>query len=494
MDMQAHRSPMAHEITPPTSNHPDHGSPQSAFQHSPPATPPATDTPIAHAEPTCMYIDDCDTDSPQRKAISHIFGRNKMCTRMIPEHLWVHLCRKHYQRCRYRDQNKWAKVQCDLVQLQIRRIHDWSLENQLTSNGIRLVGWSLTMRKREKVRREKAALAKRKRDEDGDGDDNGPLDGGDSEYTSVQTQVPDWLVKHCDQDFDTQGILAIFNRLHQEVLDGRVGPQFPDIELLPNLVSPDDLPKTKKVVTNAPKKSHQRSQSMITTSSHESSFRDHTQKRQRREELMPERVLHSLPVRQMSRRPTYPSIHEDVETGFQQQMAAPQPQPRRFDGPSMTAQLEAGGFHPNGRPSHQRSQSDAFFQGRSAYTRSPPSHRSTPHYQQISSAHNGEYSVIDEESQYGAYSRDYSGHGRFQSTDRHHYQMSLEQEMARNKHYASPLERSFGHEMDQRPRHFGHNRHNSSPAQRSQYPLPPQQRSTFSPFTGHPEQGLRMRD
>ena len=46
----------------------------------------------------CMHIDNCDTQAPYRKAISHIFGRNKLCTRSIPDFVWVHYCRKHYQR------------------------------------------------------------------------------------------------------------------------------------------------------------------------------------------------------------------------------------------------------------------------------------------------------------------------------------------------------------------------------------------------------------
>ncbi len=467
---------MPHEPTPPGSQHPEYESPHSAFQQSPPATPPMASAHFAHAEPTCMYIDDCDTDSPQRKAISHIFGRNKMCTRMIPEHLWVHLCRKHYQRCRYRDQNKWAKVQCDLVQLQIRRIHDWSLENQHDPNGIRLVGWSLTMRKREKVRREKAALAKRKREEDGDVEEKAAeQDLLDLEYNSVQTQVPDWLVKHCDQEFNTQGILAIFNRLHQEVLDGHVGPQFPDIELLPNLITPEDIPKAKKATTVGPKKAHQRSQSMIIPSSHESRFRDHSQKRQRREELTPERVLHSLPVRQAVRRPTYPSIHEDVETGYGPQTLAPQPQSRRFDSNAITSQLESGGFQPRSRPTHQRSQSE-FYSGHQTYMRSPPS--------SYRSSHTSHQSI----SEYPHHAPHFDSRG---SHDEYEYQqMTSNHEAARYRHYDSPPRR-VPTEYEQRERAFGHHRHSSTPAQ-SQYASGSPHRSSTAPFSSRIQHEFRM--
>ncbi|KAK8128824.1 NADH-ubiquinone oxidoreductase 49 kDa subunit [Apiospora sp. TS-2023a] len=46
------------------------------------------------ADIKCMYMESCDTGSQPRKAISHIFGRNKLCTRMIPDQVWVHFCRK----------------------------------------------------------------------------------------------------------------------------------------------------------------------------------------------------------------------------------------------------------------------------------------------------------------------------------------------------------------------------------------------------------------
>jgi len=449
MGILPNRSPMPHEPTPPGSNHPEYDSPPLAFHQSPPATPPpAMEANLMHGEPTCMYIDDCDTDSPQRKAISHIFGRNKMCTRMIPEHLWVHLCRKHYQRCRYRDQNKWAKVQCDLVQLQIRRIHDWSLENQNDPSGIRLVGWSLTMRKREKVRREKAALAKRKRDEDGDLDDKvDEQDPLDLEYNSVQTQVPDWLVKHCDQEFNTQGILAIFNRLHQDVLDGRVGPQFPDIELLPNLITPEDMPKTKKTSGAGPKKTHQRSQSMITPSSHESRFRDHSQKRQRREDVTQERVLHSLPLRQPVRRPNYASIHEEVEFGHGSQIVAPQPQFRRSGSSAMSSLVESGQFTKRTRPVHQRSQSE-YFSASQKYTRPPPE------------SYTSSYDVHRETSDYPT---QHLQLGRRISQQEYNYQ-------EKEQYYETPRYRSYEPEYQQRESTYGHQRHSSTPAQ-SQYAM-----------------------
>ena len=52
-----------------------------------------------------------------RKVVSHIFGRNKACTRKLPENLWILWCRKHYQRFKYRaeDAENWHTIQLGLV-------------------------------------------------------------------------------------------------------------------------------------------------------------------------------------------------------------------------------------------------------------------------------------------------------------------------------------------------------------------------------------------
>ncbi|TEY37180.1 hypothetical protein BOTCAL_0526g00010 [Botryotinia calthae] len=222
-----------------------------------PITPPPADGTDADTPPECMYITNCDTGSQPRKAISHIFGRNKMCTRLIPQSVWVHYCRKHYQRSRYRNPKEYAKLQCDLVQQQIRRVYDWSAQNQRRGEPGTIKDWGIAIRKRKQKRLDELKGSGRKRrfdDEDEGDNDQGPR---------PPTAVPDWLLSVIGSGYTTEEILEIFNRLHQEVLDDLL-PCFPDIEILPNITVDQDEPKSpkgyaKRKVSSA---GHKRSQSL----------------------------------------------------------------------------------------------------------------------------------------------------------------------------------------------------------------------------------------
>ena len=241
-----HNFRMVAEPTPPPSHHSEAPSPTASLSYPAPDTPPrAIDEPEPHVA-TCMYIPNCDTDSQLRKAISHIFGRNKMCTRLIPQLVWVHYCRKHYQRSRYRNPKEYAKLQCDLVQEQIRRIHDWSEANAARGVAGVVQDWGLAVRKREAKRLEDAKNKKRRAsafDQEGSNDE-------DREQVAFvpPTAVPQWLVDSCGKGYSTQQILDIFNRLHSAVLQDLI-PQFPDIEILPNIIADQDIPKTPKGYT-----------------------------------------------------------------------------------------------------------------------------------------------------------------------------------------------------------------------------------------------------
>ncbi|KAI0143969.1 hypothetical protein F4776DRAFT_661069 [Hypoxylon sp. NC0597] len=209
----------------------------------------------------CMYKPNCDTGSQLRKAISHIFGRNKTCTRNIPSHVWVHFCRKHYQRSRYRNAQEWARVQCDLVQKQIRRVQDWSDENKRTGQPGIVQEWSLSMRKREQNRVQEKTNRKRSyRDESEDDDDIVP-----DSATLNGTAVPDWLRSKCGDGYSTAEIEEIVARLKQEMEETNM-TQIPDIEILPNIsmdASNDTRPKTLlKRKTSTGSYIHKRSQSV----------------------------------------------------------------------------------------------------------------------------------------------------------------------------------------------------------------------------------------
>ncbi|CAL3967376.1 unnamed protein product [Diplocarpon coronariae] len=422
------------EPTPPSSYHPDRTSPTNIPAYVSPDTPP----PITHGEILatqtilCMYIPNCDTGSQLRKAISHIFGRNKMCTRLIPAEVWVHYCRKHYQRSRYRNPKEYAKLQCDLVQQQIRRVHEWSAEN--SSKGLPGVvkDWGLAVRKREQKRLDDLNGAK-KRNAHAAFDENINSDeevNGRANIALPATAVPDWLLQECGNGYSTQKILEIFNRLHNEILADNM-PCFPDIEILPNIAVDGEEPKSPKGYTrrNSAVRGHTRSQSLSVAAMKPSSYSQslgvtamklgsysHDRRmsqpvtwsqgggynfqaqKKRRPNGMSETDSsdssfspYSRPrlaerqqaghVAHLSHRSMFPNIKENCEEerysyGNRHSHATvplPAPTPQRSGGQSMAAHLEMGNAPSGRRSNHQRSQSDmsAFTQGTRGYSQSP---------------------------------------------------------------------------------------------------------------------------
>ncbi|KAG2417309.1 hypothetical protein HFD88_008528 [Aspergillus terreus] len=115
---------------------------------------------------TCEFAIPCTTtptdpttglpDPPPRKVISHIFGRNKTATKRFPPHVWVHYCRKHYQRARYRAA-KWPFIQCELLLDSLQRMEAWG--------GVR--SFAVVLRKRE-IERLTPSLSLRGADPDPD--------------------------------------------------------------------------------------------------------------------------------------------------------------------------------------------------------------------------------------------------------------------------------------------------------------------------------------
>lgn len=179
-----------------------------------------------------------------RKVISHIFGRNKNCTKVFPDEVWVYYCRKHYQRARYRS-DSWPFKQCDIVLDTLDRIEAWG--------GV--INFELTLRKRE-FHRSKTGL------ETPEGaspsntsviDDHRIVDfdryptpeprasqtgkgKGKKGPVNPPAPVPDWLRAEvgANKSFDTirriierlRSYMRNLQRLEQE-------PIFPDIEILP---------------------------------------------------------------------------------------------------------------------------------------------------------------------------------------------------------------------------------------------------------------------
>ncbi|OBT51624.1 hypothetical protein VE04_09158, partial [Pseudogymnoascus sp. 24MN13] len=218
------------EPTPPSSQHPENESPQAETLDGTSHLGPQYTPPLQDQHSTCMFKEGCDTGSQPRKAVSHIFGRNKMCTRLIPEHVWVRYCRKHYQRSRYREPKNWPRCQCDLVQKQIQRLEEWSADNERRGEGGVVRSWGLAVRKREQKRLDDLALSKAR------GGRGNPYGGNydDVDPSAPATAVPLWLRNLCGKTYSTLDIRDIFNRVHQELLNSP-SPVFPDIEILPHI-------------------------------------------------------------------------------------------------------------------------------------------------------------------------------------------------------------------------------------------------------------------
>ncbi|KAL2015950.1 hypothetical protein VTK56DRAFT_4506 [Thermocarpiscus australiensis] len=238
---------------------------------------------------TCKFMDDCDLSRPKpgetvnwRKAMSHIFGRNKNCTRSIPDNVWLCLCRKHYQRARYRNNNEYNKRLCGLVETQILRLEAWSNENRRSGtpeNGI-VVDWALVVRRREQLRLEEKKSKKRPRPRDEeDGDEEDDDDDANMPSLSNSAQVPDWLLAKCGSGKSTFEIQQIVKDIHAEMLEDRL-LQLPDIEILPNIIGEKAKPKSKpRAVKAKASGSHRRVQSMGNYSEGESRDVSHSTRR-----------------------------------------------------------------------------------------------------------------------------------------------------------------------------------------------------------------------
>jgi len=369
-----------------------------------------------------MHMDNCDTGSQPRKAISHLFGRNKLCTRLIPDYVWVHFCRKHYQRDRYRNGPNYARTQCGLVLTQLQRVQAWSDQNKQNNQPGILQDWSLALRKREQKRIEEKSKKRRYGAED---EDEGP-----DRATLTGTAVPEWLLEKVGDGYTTAEMGTIIERVTAEVVAGSL-EAIPDIEILPNISTGKDSADETKAKLFAKKRAvgaalHKRSQSVgVVALSHatfptgrrtshpNAGYRGHdgpdsspTEKRQRIGGLYdgyPERgMLPSLPLRSLTRtvpmmdqlpqpplRRPFPHIPEHRADDAIYAEQQPQATASHFDyqnahggPPALTHQRPAGqimaprlepgpgpaNYHDHRRPAHQRSHSDVSAFNQSTWT------------------------------------------------------------------------------------------------------------------------------
>lgn len=175
----------------------------------------------------CMFVENCDTGSQLRKAISHLFGRNKTCTLKIPKEVWVYYCRKHYQRIRYRNARSYPVNQMELVQLQIERLQKWSDKNIQRGKGAHIKSWALSLRKREEKRLLGSKGTK--------GDDNDAV----SLTPAGGSSIPRWIIEKVGEGYTTKHMFEIAARLRDEIINGNL-TQVPEIEFLPDIVDDNE--------------------------------------------------------------------------------------------------------------------------------------------------------------------------------------------------------------------------------------------------------------
>lgn len=327
--------------------------------------------------PKCMFVQPCTTGSTLRKAISHIFGRNKLCTKSIPANIWVHYCRKHYQRSRYRNATDYALRQVDLVLVQVKKVQEWSDDNvkyNRRGDGV-LKHWTLQARKREAKRILETESRKRRytEDENDDDDENGS-----------GTAIPSWLQPRLNQDYDTPRMLEIVDEIKDHMNRGDI-TQIPDIEVLPEIMTDgnESRPKsTTRRASNATGHRHTKSEIYRTPPSMSAynrlgSYSVPDQKRMRSgaSSFMPIHNLAHRPVMAMNQ--SYPysmpqnngfatiaenqADHGFWTNGYGPNSVLPQPVPQR--GSSMPEQsnntnLQQPYALQGGRPSHSRSMSE----------------------------------------------------------------------------------------------------------------------------------------
>ncbi|KAL2268720.1 hypothetical protein VTJ83DRAFT_3566 [Remersonia thermophila] len=177
-----------------------------------------------------------------RKAMSHIFGRNKNCTRSIPEDVWLFMCRKHYQRGRYRNNHEYNVKLTKLVISQVLRLEAWSNSNQdleTPENGV-ITDYTLAPRRREQLRlqnKKRKASESADGDSDSDDDSEGPV--------PEEATMPAWLEQACGTGKTAVEIVDVLLRIFNALKNDRM-MRFPDIEILPTITGERAKPNNKR--------------------------------------------------------------------------------------------------------------------------------------------------------------------------------------------------------------------------------------------------------
>ena len=168
----------------------------------------------------CNFMDKCILESEDRKVISHFFGRNKMCTRLLPDEVFETYCRKHYQRARYRSPENFSMKQIELVRFTVENIRDWG--------GVSEFEFTLRKRAREHVEawsahREACGIAEKYRK---------PLPSLPLKYQAEPKEL--WLIPHIGKHKTADNMFEILNELQKHVHRERSNPEFEILTTIKN--------------------------------------------------------------------------------------------------------------------------------------------------------------------------------------------------------------------------------------------------------------------
>lgn len=174
-----------------------------------------------------------DEPAPTRKIVSQFFGRNKACTKLLEDHVWVIMCRKHYQRTKYRLDDDYPDIQAELCELDLFKFKIWSSLNEANV--------------------------------DGNGNPQGPV----IAYWNVESRktpsspITGWVkdVIESGHHYTTDEVIEIMFRIRVELLT-KERKSIPDIELLPTYRGDKKPEASKRAGTKKPAASHSRSKSV----------------------------------------------------------------------------------------------------------------------------------------------------------------------------------------------------------------------------------------
>lgn len=207
--------------------------------------------PLLVAEGVTCSFGNCTLKSPFRRTISAFFGRNKKGGRDVPVGIWLHICRKHYQRTKYRDKDKYVNAQCDRIETQFDRLEEWSQATLEADQGPHIDYWTITLGKKEadyQASQKNADAAKAKAAQ-GKGKGKAPAQEEDEDKPFIKEEAideifdeedniwhaPAWLVTLLGRRLSFEEIRKVFARLRLETqsIPNRTLPQ---VEFLPHLI------------------------------------------------------------------------------------------------------------------------------------------------------------------------------------------------------------------------------------------------------------------